>query len=610
MPDKLQIRVYQNRGLVYATEVTGPVELGRQRAREPAAFQTVPAENGAMTRVIVARKTETQLSREHAVLEPLDGNRLRLKNVSNALPIVIHNRLDVDPGKSVDVTLPCRFNLGDTTIVVESDAPDESVLESLGEATLPPGRLSAPRTGVSGISLLSQPSVDSEAVVQWLQSTMRVQQSAATSEDFFQHAAEAVVETVGVDSGTVLMREGDDWQVSARHLGEHAQSRPNWRPSQHLLRRVVDEKQTIWLQPEQSADSSASLAFVEAVVVAPILNVKGEVIGALYGDRGATITSDRVKIKKFEAMLVELLASTVAAGLARLEQERETLALRVQFGQFFSPGLSRTLEENPRLLEARESEITILVADIRGFTRISARLGPVRTLDWIRDTIGALSECVIEHEGVLVDFRGDEVMAMWGAPDEQPDHARRACLAGLAMLEQLAPLNERWQAALDEPVDIGVGVNTGVAVIGNVGTARKFKYGPIGDPVNVASRVQGVTKYLRTRMVISASTQATLGADFNTRRLCTARLVNVGSPVEIYELVRADPEEYASLRESYECALAAFERGEFDAATKLLGKLLALRSDDGPALLLMSRAIQCSTEQRPDFDSSWTPPGK
>src|SRR5207302_9074849 len=224
-----------------------------------------------------------------------------------------------------------------------------------------------------------------------------------------------------------------------------------------------------------------------------------EVVGALYADRRRGESNKSLGlITKVEAMLVELRAGSVAAGLARVEQEQAAIRARVQFEQFFTPELSRQLTAQPDLLEGRDAEVSILFCDIRGFSRISERLGPTRTVSWINHVLGELSECVLAHQGVLVDYIGDELMAMWGAPGVQPDHAKLACRAGLAMLESLPRLNEHWLSVLEEPMGLGVGINTGLARVGNTGTQRKFKYGPLGGTVNLASRVQGANKFLKT----------------------------------------------------------------------------------------------------------------
>ncbi len=257
-----------------------------------------------------------------------------------------------------------------------------------------------------------------------------------------------------------------------------------------------------------------SLLGVSAVVASPILDEKGEVIGALYGDRKRYRSPGQPpRITRLDAMLVELLASGVAAGLARTEFERRAVAARVQFEQFFTPELAHQIAIRPELLEGQESEITLLFCDIRGFSRISEHLGPAKTVRWINGVMGTLSDCVLAHGGVLVDYIGDELMAMWGAPAEQPDHARLACRAALQMLEILPEMNEEWIGEIGQPFDLGIGLNTGIARVGNTGSRHKFKYGPLGNTVNMASRVQGVTKYLKVRLLVTQATRERLGKE-------------------------------------------------------------------------------------------------
>jgi adenylate cyclase len=157
---------------------------------------------------------------------------------------------------------------------------------------------------------------------------------------------------------------------------------------------VSQEKKTFWEVPGPS-HAVASLLQVDAIVAAPILDRNGAVIGALYGDRRqASASTSTVPITELDAMLVELLARGVAAGLARLEQEQEAMAARVRFEQFFSPELSRQLTLQPDLLNGRDEEVSILCCDIRGFSRICEKLGPGRTIEWINHALEEFSDCV------------------------------------------------------------------------------------------------------------------------------------------------------------------------------------------------------------------------
>jgi adenylate cyclase len=363
--------------------------------------------------------------------------------------------------------------------------------------------------------------------------------------------------------------------------------------------------------PAKSAGTPRSLQNVSALVAAPILDGAGQVIGALYGDRrsgGSCVGAP--EISAFEAKLVELLASGIAAGLARLKEEQAALAARVRFEQFFTPQLAAQLERDPRLLEGRNAEVTLLFADIRGFSRVSERLGPARTMSWIQDTMGALSECVLTHDGVLVDYLGDELMAMWGAPVPQADHAVLACLAARQMMDELEKINARWQEELGGPVRLGIGLNSGIARVGNTGSRQKFKYGPLGDVVNVASRVQGATKYLGADCLITGETLEKLPPGASVRRLARVRVVNIEHAIDLYEIIAKAPADWEVRCSRYGQALAALERDELDRAADCAARLAADFPDDAAAAALGQRANAAKQQGVSGDTTVWQLPGK
>src|SRR5262249_894131 len=149
-----------------------------------------------------------------------------------------------------------------------------------------------------------------EEVVKWLQTTMEVLQSAANSASFFEKAAQAVVDIVGLDRGRVLIYEDGEWENAATWTAPQCRGAPEWRPSRHALDRVLQEKRTFWQDPEElELDSLGSLVGVEVVVASPILNPQGEVIGAIYGDcRQDSLTAAAPKVTRIEAIVVDLLA--------------------------------------------------------------------------------------------------------------------------------------------------------------------------------------------------------------------------------------------------------------------------------------------------------------
>jgi adenylate cyclase len=222
----------------------------------------------------------------------------------------------------------------------------------------------------------------------------------------------------------------------------------------------------------------------------------------------------------------------------------------------------------------------------------------------------ALSECIWEQNGVVLEYVGDEIRGMWGAPNPQPDHAHKACRAGLAMLRRLPQLSDFWQPVLGEPLKIGVGINTGPAWVGNVGSQRKFKYGPQGNTMSLASRVQGATKYVKTNLLLTGETKSRLDDSFATRRLCQVRVVNIAQSVELYELVEPNLPGWSALKEQYEQALAHFEKKDFSRAAHLLSKLLIDHPEDGPSLILLSRCVRDLVEEPAGFNPVWELSGK
>jgi len=198
------------------------------------------------------------------------------------------------------------------------------------------------------------------------------------------------------------------------------------------------------------------------------------------------------------------------------------------------------------------------------------------------------------------------LMAMWNAPLDQPEHAVLACRAALAILAELPRMSEDWRAVVGGPLSIGLGLNTGLAMVGNTGSKHKFKYGPLGHAVNLASRVEGATKHLGTPALVTGSTRQLLGDKFAVRRLCRLRVLGVQDAVDLYELhaESADPE-WLELRNSYEKALALFETGQWTATCREIYPILAAgpeEKQDGPSLDLLARAIECIKSPPESFD--------
>jgi adenylate cyclase len=415
-----------------------------------------------------------------------------------------------------------------------------------------------------------------------------------------------MVQMIELDSGRVLLLENGEWQVKAAYFRDAIVPDPQWRPSTQILACLQQMKRGLYQVPSSAAET-VSLAGIKSVAAAPILDRNGNVVGAIYGDRRLDGGTQVVRpISALEATLVELLAQAVATGLARIEEESK----RLQLEQFFTRELATQLTTRRELLAGQDAEVTVLFCDVRGFSRISANLGGAKTVAWINDLMSELSECVLAHQGVLVDYIGDALMAMWGAPDDRADHAQLACLAALEMLSSTPRLNARWRDALGEPLQLSIGLNTGIARVGNIGSQRKFKYGPLGETVNIASRVQGATRYLKSALLLTRSTFEKLTDSSPARRVATVRLVNIDQPVELFELPDPNLQPPPEWKPAYESALNDFEKHRFRQATAAFRPLVDGEFEDETALVLLARAVNALVSGPEPQHPIWELPGK
>ena len=608
MPETCKVRILVQDAPACEVSLDGPLELGRQRTGEPGPYQFLPATDAGPARLVIApQHDKDNVSRRHLTLTPLASGAVRVSNHSQAAL----DRADLDegaipPGAVVELAPPFALGLPSRTIsVVPASASDPHGVHSLDEPTR--GPVAADLSLSSRSLALLQPS-QMRTLLEGVPRALGVLQSAVGAADFLDRASQALVQIIGLDTGRVLLCREDAWDVAAAH---GTVAGPDWRPSRHVLERLRTTRSAVWQKPQRSSiPDSASLMLLDTVVAAPLLDRHEQVIGALYGERRKDSPQASRADGQVEALLVNLLACGVATGLARLEHERAALKATALFEQFFTPELARHLAADPGLLDGREAAVTVLFADVRSFSKHSEKLGAAETVRWINDVMEELSHCVQAEGGVLVDYIGDELMAMWGAPAAQPDQAARAVRAGLGMYARLPALNERWQAALGEPLRVGIGINSGIAQVGNTGSRLKFKYGPLGNTVNLASRVQGLTKYLRCGVLVTTATRRQLDDGFVARRVVRGRVVNIEEPVDLFEVELAGADERRVFFAESQAALEALEGGEFAHAARAAGALLATYAGDGTLLLILARAADALVRAGAGFDPVWVSPGK
>ena len=598
---------YHRHKRVFATPLDARLEIGRQRAGEPEPRRRLDRTDFA--RIVLAPLDDVDVSRSHLTLQlQSDNESVRIKNLSRSQPVRLSSDVMLGPGEEHVAQIPLLAQFSSYAVRVEPPEEENLDLQPLPERTMAPGRQAVE----SGLGRLNIDTMDERLLLRWLETVLEVFQSAANSRDFPELAAKALVKIVGLDAAAMLECDSEGrWRTAALHTADEGQTEENWVPSQTLLAQVLKEKRTYRHVPANVHNTAQSLQNVSALVAAPILDGAGNVLGALYGDRRLIGKStDCPDISPFEAKLVEVLASGIAAGLARVKEEQAAMAARVQFEQFFTPQLAAQLEEDPQLLEGRGAQITVLFADIRGFSQISEKLGPALTMTWIQDTMEALSVCVLECDGVLVDYIGDELMAMWGAPIAQPNHADLACRAARQMIRVLPEINSRWQDRLIKPVGLGIGLNSGIAQVGNTGSRLKFKYGPLGDTVNVASRVQGATKYFGADCLFTGSTLTAMDPKPVTRRLARVRVVNIEQPFDLHEVRSLPPFDWPERCRRYEEALEALEKHDLSSAAELAQLLVADFPEDQAVASLAGRVVSVRQQGTSTDTGVWSLPGK
>jgi adenylate cyclase len=237
------------------------------------------------------------------------------------------------------------------------------------------------------------------------------------------------------------------------------------------------------------------------------------------------------------------LASAVAlfggVGYQYFIEGREKRKMKKLFGQYVSKDVYEQLVANPGLarLGGQRREMSVLFSDIRGFTSVSEKGQPEEIVHMLNEYFTRMVEVVFHHKGTVDKFVGDMVMALFGAPLEDPEHAEHAVEAALDMLQELKKLNVKWTAEGRPSLDIGIGINTGPMIAGNIGSDQIMSYTVIGDAVNLGSRLESLNKQYSTHIIISDATRSRLTGTYTFKPLGDVVVKGKTKPVAIFEVV-------------------------------------------------------------------------
>jgi adenylate cyclase len=278
---------------------------------------------------------------------------------------------------------------------------------------------------------------------------------------------------------------------------------------------------------------------------------------------------------KFTELVAEILRSL--RQVQRLEQRQASL------GQFFSPAVIKALGGNDPdvALKPRETTVTVLFCDLRGFSRTCEQASDLLTvLTRVSKALGVMTERIFEQGGVIADFQGDAAMGFWGWPIAQPDAVGRACLAAVSIRKEFESASRRSRHPL-EGFQVGIGIATGPAVAGKIGAQSQAKVGVFGPVVNLASRLEGMTKILGAPILMDPVTAKAAGTQIEPnvcrwRRLAVVTPLGLDTPLTVYELM-PPVADYPVLTDEhlghYEAALDAFGAGQWSQALEFLHRV-------------------------------------
>ena len=290
-------------------------------------------------------------------------------------------------------------------------------------------------------------------------------------------------------------------------------------------------------------------------------------------------------------------AFAMSTAFSYATEGRQRRQIKQMFSRYMSDLLIQDLLKNPEKLRlgGEKRILTVFFSDLAGFTSLSERLSPEEVVSLLNKYLTAMTDIILASGGLIDKYEGDAIMALWGAPLPQEDHAIRACLAALDNQSRLADLREEFRQMGLPAIYCRIGLNTGPMIIGNMGSTQRFDFTVIGDSVNLASRLEGAGKEYGVGILISEDTYSQAAEQIEVRELDLLRVKGKDKPVRIYELLARK----GTLSDSYQKARELFARGldlyrnqKWEEARAFFHQVLKIFPEDGPAKTFIRRCDQ------------------
>ncbi len=277
-----------------------------------------------------------------------------------------------------------------------------------------------------------------------------------------------------------------------------------------------------------------------------------------------------------------------------IQEEKQKLFIKKVFGQYLSPRVVKELINEPAKLKlgGEQKELTALFTDLEGFTTFSEQLAPTELVDLLNTYLGEMTDILLQYDGTLDRYDGDAIKAFFGAPVFFEDHAKRACWVCVDMQNKLKQLNQKFKSQGKPELLMRVGINTGLMVIGNMGSTTRMNYGMNGDSVNLCARLEGANKQYATYSLISETTYQQAKAFIEVRELDTLRVVGRATPIKIYELLGKKGDIEESVRKAlpfYNEGLNLYKNKDWENASRCFEKGLQTNPNDGPCRVYSNR---------------------
>ncbi len=297
-------------------------------------------------------------------------------------------------------------------------------------------------------------------------------------------------------------------------------------------------------------------------------------------------------------MVGVVIAYVASTAYHYVTERKQRLMIKSMFSTYVNPTVVEELILHPEKLKlgGERKELSVMFADIEGFTTISEKMPSEELVSLLNEYFNEMTTIILQNDGTLDKFFGDAIVAFWGAPLPQDDHALRACCSALDMQHTLAAIRERWRGEGKPMLHVRIGINTGDMVVGNMGGIGKFDYTVIGDGVNIASRLEGANKVYRTGIMVSEATYERVKNRIIGRELDLIAVKGRSEPLRTFELLQRldgslDPalERFLSL---YTAGLYLYRSREWEEAIPKFLEALRIRPHDYPTQLHLERAKQ------------------